>query len=423
MSSSPSASSDRGAGGGAPGEALARARRFATGVLLALTGIFLATLLVDEPSTSVRLIRAMAEAGMIGGLADWFAVEALFRHPLGIPIPHTALLPSNQARAAKNVGRFFEAHFLDPTQLEGRIQSLSPSRHAAVWLSDHANSMTLARQLVGLLGGAIRYDPSPRALARGRAWLRGELMAAGADDALGQGMARLLKLGIRSGALTEIIGLVRRQVNENRDTATELVQDRSRWWIASPIDRRVASMAVDGVLSLLDELGTEGSDLRRGFEKTFDDVVETLEREGTLARSIGEGRRHLVHSGAFDTLALRFAETLRDRLAARIDAEPDAVAAPIAALIQDLATRLSADEAARTALDARVAALAAQVIGDMRPMLGGYVADVVAGWEPSELIQRFEAELGPDLQYIRVNGAVLGALIGGVLFAVSRVFG
>ena len=171
-------------------------------------------------------------------------------------------------------------------------------------------------------------------------------------------------------------------MDENRDTATELVQDRSRWWIAATIDRRVAALAVEGVLSLLDELGTEGSDLRRGFELTFDDVVDTLEREGTLARTIGESRRHLVRSGAFDTLALRFAETLRDRLAARIDADPDAVAAPIAALIHDLATRLRADEAAHAALDARIAALAAQVIGDMRPMLGGYVADVIAGWEP-----------------------------------------
>ena len=207
-------------------------------------------------------------------------------------------------------------------------------------------------------------------------------MAAGADAALAQGVAELLKLGIRSHALDEILALVRRKVEENRDTATELVQDRSRWWIASTIDRRVAALAVDGVLSLLAELGTEGSELRLGFEKTFDDAVDSLEREGTLARSIGEGRRALAHSGAFDRLALRFAETLRDRLAARIDADPDAVAAPVAALIRDLATRLRADPAAQAALDARIAALAAQVIGDLRPMLGGYVADVIAGWEP-----------------------------------------
>ena len=360
---------------------------------------------------------------MVGALADWFAVEALFRRPLGLPIPHTALLPANQARAAKNVGRFFEAHFLEPVQLEARIRAMAPSRHAAAWLADEANARTLARQLVQLLRGLIRHDPSPRALVRARAWLRGELMAAGADATLAQGVARLLKLAARSGALNEILALVRRKVEDNRDTATELVQDRSRWWIAATIDRRVAALAVDGVLSLLDELRTEGSDLRRGFERTFDDAVDSLEREGTLARSIGEGRRALARSGAFDRLALGFAASLRDRLAERIDADPDAVAAPIALLVRDVATRLRADPAGQEALDARIAGLAAQVVGDMRPLLGGYVADVIAGWKPEEMIERFEAELGPDLQFIRVNGAVLGALIGGLLFGIGALFG
>jgi uncharacterized membrane-anchored protein YjiN (DUF445 family) len=407
----------------APGAALARARRLATGVLVGLVAVFAATLLVEEPGASVRLIRAMAEAGMVGGLADWFAVEALFRRPLGLPIPHTALLPANQARAARNVGRFFEAHFLEPAEIEARIRAMAPSRHAAGWLAEEANARTLARQLVELVGGVIRHDPSPRALARARAWLRSEITGGGADGTLARGVAELLKLGVRSHALDEILALVRRKVDENRETATELVQDRSRWWIASTIDRRVASLAVDGVLSLLDELSTEGSELRRGFERTFDDAVDSLEREGTLARSIGEGRRALARSGAFDRLALRFAETLRDRLAARIDADPQAVASPVAALIRDLAARLRADPAAQEALDARIAAFAAQVIGDMRPLLGGYVADVIAGWEPEQMIERFEAELGPDLQYIRVNGAILGALIGGVLFAIGALAG
>ena len=111
-------------------------------------------------------------------------------------------------------------------------------------------------------------------------------------------MAGLVKLGIRSGALDEVLALVRRRVEENRDTATDLVQDRSRWWIASTIDRRVAGMAVDGVLSLLDELRTQGSELRRGFETAFDGVVDTPRAEGALARAIAEGRRHLARSGA-----------------------------------------------------------------------------------------------------------------------------
>ena len=149
-------------------DAFLRARRIATGVLIGLVVVFIATHLIGADSGPVRLVQAMAEAGMIGGLADWFAVEALFRRPLGLPIPHTALLPSNQARAAQNIGRFFEAHFLEPRALEDRLRRLEISRHAADWIARPGNALTLARRLVGLLGDVVRHEPAPRVLVRAR---------------------------------------------------------------------------------------------------------------------------------------------------------------------------------------------------------------------------------------------------------------
>ena len=121
--------------------------------------------------------------------------------------------------------------------------------------------------------------------------------------------------------------------------------------------------------------------------------------------------------------SLQLAAGLRDRLRARIAEDPEALAAPIADLIRDLAARTLADDATRAVLDARLADIAARLIGDMRPAISGYVTDVIAGWEPQELNARFEAEIGPDLQYIRINGAVLGSLIGGAIFGLNTLFG
>jgi len=400
-----------------------RARRAATGSLLALVAVFVATLLVGVDAGWLRLVRAMAEAGMVGGLADWFAVEALFRRPLGLPIPHTALLPANQARAARNVGRFFEAHFLEPAALEERLVRMEISRHAADWLARPENALGLARRLVGLAGGLLRHDPPPRLLARARAWARAAALSAGGDAEIADAIARGVKQGIRSRLVDEALAQIRHAVDENRETAVQLVQDRSRWWIAARIDREVAAMAVTGVLSLLDELATAESDLRRRFEAAFDAVIDGLAAEGTLARAVADARAGLVRSGALDELALRLAAGLRDGLVARIEADPDSVAEPLARMIGDLAARLRADPEARAALDAQVAASVARIVGDLRPALGGYVAAVIADWHPEELIARFEAELGPDLQYIRVNGAVLGALIGGLLYGFGAAFG
>ena len=141
-----------------PEEALTQMRRLATAVLGLMAAIFLATHFAGDGAT-VHLVRSMAEAGIVGGLADWFAVEALFRHPLGLPIPHTALLPRNQASAAKAVGRFFETHFLDPETLADRLRQIEPGRRVAEWLAHPDNAALVARELTGLLGSVLHSRP------------------------------------------------------------------------------------------------------------------------------------------------------------------------------------------------------------------------------------------------------------------------
>jgi uncharacterized membrane-anchored protein YjiN (DUF445 family) len=403
--------------GAPPNAALARTRRLAGGVLTALVAIFLGTHLLSEPTGAVLLVRAMAEAGMIGGLADWFAVEALFRHPLGLPIPHTALLPRNQARAARNVGRFFEEHFLEPDRLRARLIEIEPSRHLAGWMERPENALTLARQLTGIVGAVAAHDPSPRMLVQARAWLRRQVLAAQGDAAMAENLGVLIKQAVRGEMVGEVLKLVRRSVDENRDKAAEMVEDRSRWWIASRVDRGIAEVVVNGVLSLLEDLGREQGGLRRDFEGAFDAMIDRLVAEGVLERAVGQARAELVRSGVFDDLVMQVATGLRDRLTERLDENPEALAVPIGQALRHLAATALTEPASRAAFDTRLADLAAQIIGDMRPAISAYVTDVIAGWSPDELNERFEAEIGPDLQYIRINGAVLGALIGGVIFA------
>jgi uncharacterized membrane-anchored protein YjiN (DUF445 family) len=361
----------------------------------------------------------MAEAGMVGGLADWFAVTALFRHPLGVPIPHTALLPRNQARAARNVGRFFDAHFLEPAHLEARIRAIGPSRFIADWLGRPENARLVAGEATALLATLLRHDPPPRAMARGRRWLRAQAAELGSDTAIAGGVADLVKAGVRGGVLDEMLALVARTIEANRETATRLVHERSRWWIAASVDREVAQLVVSGVLSVLGELQARDGGLRKEFEAAFEQMVDALAAEGAFERAVAEARRHMIRSGAFDAALAALTEEVRTRTAARLADDPDALVAPLAEVIRTFAVRALAGPEARAALDARVAAIAGRVVAEARPAIAAYVTDVIAGWEPEELNARFEAEIGPDLQYIRINGAVLGALIGGVLFGMN----
>lgn len=403
-------------------EALIRGRRLAVGVLVLMCAVFIASHFAGDSMTA-RLVRAMAEAGMIGGLADWFAVVALFRHPLGLPIPHTALLPKNQARAARNVARFFETHFLEPVSLEKRLRQMRPGRFLARWLTDPAHAGLVARELTRVLIRFLHHDPSRRILARSRGWLRALVRSGGDDRAISEALSQLVKSGVRGTAISEVLRLVRNAIDQNRDVAAKLVQDQSRWWIASAVDRRVADIAVDGVLSVLDELQDERSQLRRDFESGFDHMIDRLSSDGALERAIGEGRETLLRLGLLERAVFRMAEGLRDQLLARSGENPDALAGPIGELIHDFATRALSDEAMYNDLDAQISELGAQLIGELRPAIAGYVADIIASWEPEELIERFESEIGPDLQYIRVNGAALGALIGGLIFGLNQLIG
>lgn len=407
----------------APAVALVRTRRLATGALVLMAAVFLLSHVVAEPSQWVRLARSVAEAGLVGGLADWFAVTALFRHPLGLPIPHTALLPKNQARAARNVARFLEEHFIEPAQIEARLRAIGPARLLADWLTRPENAQLLARELTSLIAIFLRHDPPPCVPARARRWLRAQAATLGSDAAIAGGVAGLVKGLARGRILDDILALLRRTVDENRETTMALVQARSRWWIAASIDRELAQVVVNGALSVLDDLRAENSDLRRGFETAVDRLVDGLEANGTLTRVVGQARGEMIRSRAFDNALGFLGVEARRSIAMQLVTNSDAVADALAQAIGAFASAALSDPSARSALDARLARLAGHAIGDARPAIAAYVADVIAGWETDELNARFEAELGPDLQYIRVNGAVLGALLGGFFFAVNALLG
>lgn len=405
-----------------PADRLKQTRRMAGAVLAGMAVAFLGSYLLPA-SGPVLLIRSMAEAGMIGGLADWFAVTALFRHPLGIPIPHTALLPRNQRRAAINVGRFFETNFLQPDQIRTRILALHPSALLASWLERPENAQAIAAQISDLVAALLRHDPSPRLMVRLRQWLRAQALDFGADDAVARGVADAVKSGLHGQVPGKIIHRVAEAIDARRDIAASLVQDQSRWWIASTVDKRLANVIVDGVLALLQDLAKGDSRFSRDIARSIDDMVDTLLTEGTLTQAVAGARQYLLDSGKFDQAMAALLHQMRGRLSDQLRSDPDALTRPLADFLRDTARRGLSDPDARAALDARLSTLAGQIIGQAAPQIAAYVTDVIAGWPPEELNERFEQEIGPDLQFIRINGAVLGALIGGVLFAVEALLG
>ncbi|GGB56948.1 hypothetical protein GCM10011316_31280 [Roseibium aquae] len=401
--------------------AIRHIRRVATGLSVCLVVVFAATFAVDEPGFGLLLVRAMAEAGLIGALADWFAVEALFRRPLGLPIPHTALLPSNQKRAARGVAEFIQRYFLNRTLIRTRILDQHPTRRAAIWLSRKDNSKKVADLLVRALGLALRNVAGLRLSEDLRNGIQATLRRAMSGEKLAGGIAGLAGEAMTGAVTDSLLLVVRDAIEQNRQKVVAVVRDRSRWWIASRVDEEIAGLLVKGVLSVIDELTAENTPLRTEFDQAIAGLFNRLHLDGTMERLINQARDHAFDRGLIETLLDRLEDEAFQEFGQRLATEPDGVAQMIATGLEDAARRLAKDHAACAEMDLVIADAAADTVVSARPAIAGYVTEVISGWDSAELVDKFETEFGRDLQFIRINGALLGAILGGLIFLLTHI--
>ncbi len=400
--------------------AIQQVRRVASGILVALVCVFGATFAVSDPPTWVLLVRAMAEAGMVGGIADWFAVEALFRHPLGLPIPHTALLPSNQKRAADNIARFIDDYFLDPDQLLAQIRKTDPVHKLAGWLSDRKNAALISRELSHFLHLLVQSQISGAGAAHLGRDLAKTLAKSVDSDAAAGNITNLLKHTMHGQVLDEVLGRVHDVIDANRDKVTQLVQDRSRWWIASSVDHRIVKLLVEGILSILDELTDEDSELRREFEESIANIIDGFNDDGLIARQIDLGVEGFVASSEFEDTVENLMASVLKSIEHEMSGNPDRLVDGLAETVQAFSQHLLQRPGLMEQLNDRLFDAAKAVILEIRPAVTSYIARTIRDWDSEQLVERIEAEVGRDLQFIRINGSVLGAMVGGIIFVFSH---
>lgn len=396
-------------------------KRIAGGTLVVLVGIYLLTFVHPDPGWGVILLRAAAGAGIVGALADWFAVVALFRHPLGLPIPHTALLPRNQRRVAVNVGRFIEDNFLRPDLIQAKMRETGVSRHVAQWVLQEGRSGPVVHRTLATVAKLLRAETPPGLVDALTGFVREHAEKTSHSRDFARKISHLLQNGARGEALTDILVYLHETVDTNRPAVERLVRNNSRWWLSSRIDKGAATMITNGVLSVLDDLSQGNSPLRAEFEdaalRALTDFVETDRLQHLIEASLAA----YLGTQSFDEDVHDFMEHLKQQLAEFL--ETPEVAQAVQDALRSAAQRLVQDPALQTQLDQTVADVIAEIIPDLRPHVGAFVAQTIADWDPDLLVERFETEAGRDLQFIRINGAVLGFAMGGVLFAIEHTIG
>jgi len=404
---------------------LVTTRRRATALLGVVTAVFLATVIAGaESGSALGYLQATAAASMVGGLADWFAVVALFRHPLGLPIPHTAIITERKEQFGETLGEFIQDSFLTPDAVAERVRATQVGARVAAWMTEPANADRLAGHV---LGGVVEVvdlleDQTVHDVLEGL--LRDRIEAASVVPMAGRALGALTKEGRHAEVVDAgLIGLDR-YLDDHRDELRTRFRDQSPWWLPGAVEDRIFERLLDGVRAVIDDMAHDrghgmrrqldlrilefvdelqtSPELRARGEQLTRDLLDRPELRAWVASMWSDAKHHLRHQAADPTSRLH--GQLRDAIVSG-------------------GRRLAAEPALITKVDDTAEAGARYVVEHFGGEITHLVSTTIARWDGEETSQRLELLLGPDLQFIRINGTVVGGLAGLALHAVAQALG
>ena len=397
-------------------------KRLATGMLVVSAGIFITTLLIPDPGFWTHLVRTVSEAGLIGGLADWFAVTALFRQPLGIPIPHTGLIPNNKNRIGKNLGGFFTRHFLKEEIVVHKLRSTNLAGNMGKWLSETSNAEFLtdyALSAVPFLFESIDKRSFKRLMQSILSQQFNQLDLGKAFSAL---LSILQKDKHYAQILDQILKYLRNLLVRERREFDRLVGEQTRWWTPRAIDKEVARVVVDGIIQLIDELQDEQHEIRTKFDQATGKLITDLQQSDEYHQYQKIIKSVLLDSIKVQELINDIQENLTRTLKIHSENPSDQVREAVTRAFRQLARQLESDYQLQQHINKQLEKLIIQLLLPRRQEIGDFIAEVIRQWDAESLSQQIEIEVGTDLQYIRINGTLTGALVGCILFLLSHSF-
>jgi uncharacterized membrane-anchored protein YjiN (DUF445 family) len=402
---------------------LSRMRLVAGGLLVVMAALLAGAAAFRGRYPALAWAQAFAEAGLVGGLADWFAVVALFRHPLGLPFPHTAIVPRNKDRIGQALGEFVERNFLTPETVAPRLLRLDPALRAARWLGRPANGAAAATLLAGAVPRLMEaIDDAEIEGLIGRSlggWLERTDLSAIAG--------RLLKLLVAEGKhqllLDQVLSGLGSWLDRNRETLRDRFGARSRLtpkWV----DGYVVNRFIDSVIELVGEIvAAPRHEIRTSFDRFADGFITRLDSDPELRGRVEALKHEVLHNPQLAGIVAALWREIKRRLATDTPEEPSVIAGPLARSLVQMAQALRQD---RAMMD-RLSRAGIRLVEPALPWIGRQFTQLVAGvvrsWEASAVAHNIETEVGPDLQFIRLNGTLVGGLAGLLLHAALLLAG
>jgi uncharacterized membrane-anchored protein YjiN (DUF445 family) len=390
-------------------------------LLIAMLGLLWISAAYRPSHPWLGWVFAFAEAAAVGAIADWFAVTALFRHPLGLPIPHTAIIPRNKDAIGASLGQFVEHNFLTPENVIQKLVQKNLARTCGEWLADSANSGDLAKRICSYIPALLeKLDDEDVRRFLDQALLS-QLERLDLSRITGKLLDMLTAGGRHQELLDHALKALDRWLDQNRAPIKAKFGEASRY---TPrfIDQYIVNKFVDGILLLLHEVAEDPAhEIRARFDQATRDLIVDLqtsdahrERGADIARQLVE---HLRRESYYRSLWAALTRRIVDDIASDDSVLVEHVATALAAA----GRALRADVALQDKLNLWALAALERLMLRHRHQVSTLITDVVKSWDAREVSEKIEMEIGRDLQYIRLNGTVVGGLAGVVLYAATQI--
>ncbi|MEN9507579.1 MAG: hypothetical protein RLZZ621_142 [Gemmatimonadota bacterium] len=400
-------------------------KRVASAMLVGAVGVFVVAQLLIDQYPWLGYVRAFAEAALVGGIADWFAVTALFRHPLGLPIPHTAIIPARKDRIGTALGNFVQRNFLTREVVATKLSAMRLGERAAEWLIRPENSRRMARAAAhGLHGAAnvLRDEDVQTLVDRGIVERLRRLQAA----PLVAKLFELLTAGGRHQALLDdALRLAARFIDENDEMIRDRIRKESPWWVPGAVEERLGDRIVRGVENTLHAVAADPDHpLRLRYDAAVERFVGNLrENPETMARAEQIKLELLAHPGVAEFSREVWGDiktrlgVYADRLADETEREPD----QLERWLTGFGRKVLEDPVLAAKVNGWLVELVTQAVEQAREEVAALIATTVAAWDADATSRKIELQIGRDLQFIRINGTLVGGLVGLALYTISQL--
>jgi uncharacterized membrane-anchored protein YjiN (DUF445 family) len=406
-------------------QALVSMRRRASLLLVAMTIVFIAARVYEDDGPGwLGYVRATAEAAMVGGLADWFAVTALFRHPLRLPIPHTAIIPTRKDQIGASLGEFLQVNFLSGAVVAERLTAAQPGARLGEWLGRPGSAAIVARHGADALtaaSGALRDDEVQAALQE---MVVARIRAVPVAPLAGRVLGELTKDGRHHELVDSVLRGVDRLLLEQKADLRARFARESPWWVPDPLDDRLFEKLYGGLRGFIAEVVADPRhELRDHLDGRLAELIDRLQTDPAFAARAEELKEEVLAHPALRRWTGSLWTDLKAAIVAQT-ADPDStLRRGLEAAADGLGERLRTDPALAAKVDRAVADVASYVLEEYAETLADMIRTTVERWDPVVVTSQLEMLLGRDLQFIRINGTVVGGVVGLGLYTVSQLIG